>query len=175
MDIFITIISWIGGFALFGLLGLVFVFSSTAHRHPGESSIDIVTLASFALMLWLLWMGASSIFHMAGSAADAYVNKPQQSSSFAKTVMTGTQQSVTTDTADKSDDKDDLQMQILFILASLPFLIWLLSPSDQEDKKKELVRKKLMATVTLEKDESGARPWDPHWKPVDDHSENNKK
>ena len=175
MDIFITIISWIGGFALFGLLGLIFVFSSTAHRQPGESSIDIVTLASLALMLWLLWMGGASIYHIAGSTADAYVNKPQQSSSVAKTATAGTQQSVTTDTVDKSDEKDDLQMQILFILATLPFLIWLLSPSDQEDKKKELVRKKLMATVALEKDESGTRPWDPHWKPADDHSENNKK
>ena len=175
MDIFITIISWIGGFGLFGLLGLVFIFSSTAHRHPGESSIDIVTLASFALMLWLLWMGGASIYHIAGSAADAYVNKPQQSSSVAQTATTGTQQSVTTDTADKNDEKDDLQMQILFILASLPFLIWIFSPSGQEDKKKDLIRKKVMSSVALEKDESGTRPWNPHWMPKDDRSENDEK
>ena len=175
MDIFITIISWIGGFALFGLLGLVFVFSSTAHRQPGESSMDIVTLASFALMLWLLWMGGASIYHIAGSAADAYVNEPQQSSSVAQTATTGSQQSMTTGTTDKNDEKDDLQMQILFILATIPFLIWIFSPSDQEDKKRDLVRKKFMASVALEKDESGTRPWDPNWKPKDDRSEHDEK
>ncbi len=172
MDIFITIISWIGGIGLFGVFGLLFVFSSTAHTQPGESSLNIVSIVSFALILWLLWMGASSLYHIAGSAADEYLNKPQQTSSVVQTAITGPQKPTTTGTLDK---KDDLQMQILFILATLPFLIWIFTPSYQEDKKKELIRKKVMASVTLEKDKSGTRPWNPHWKPKDDCAEDDKK
>ena len=175
MDIFITIISWIGGIALFGLFGLLFVFSSTAHTQPGESSLNIISIVSSALILWLLWMGASSLYHIAGSAADEYLNEPQQTSSVVQTATTGSQQTITTGTADKNDEKEDLRMQILFILATLPFLIWLFTPSDEKDTKRDLVRKKVMASIALEKDEFGTRPWTPDWKPEDNHSENDAK
>ena len=175
MDIFITIISWIGGFALFGLIGLIFVFSSTAHKHPGESSADILSLASLALILWLLWMGASSIFHMAGSAADTYLNEAQPSSSVSHPAVTGSDKEIVTDTADQSEQKDDLRMQILFILAIIPFLIWIFTPSTRQDTRRDLIRKKVMASIALEKGEYGTRPWNPDWKPEDDHSENDEK
>lgn len=175
MDIFITIISWIGGIALFGILGLAFGFSAGGFAQTKNSDLGIISLASTVLIFWLLWMGASSLYHMAGSVVDAYTSAPQQSSLAAQTTATRAQQPITTVAVDKNDGKDNLQMQILFILASIPFLIWLLSPSGQEDKEKELIRKKLMATVALEKDESGTRPWDPNWKPKDGHSENDEK
>lgn len=147
MDTFITIISWVGGIALFFLLGLSLVFSSAANAQTGKSGFGIIAVTSGVLMVWLLWMGGASLYHAAGSATDAIVN-----ASHKETAKKQSEQTDKANIASKNGDREDIRLQILFILVCIPFLIWLFTPSAKEDKEKDRVRKKFVASMSFNKD-----------------------
>ena len=56
-----TFFLWVGGIALFLVLGFMFPFVAT--MHDGGTTSEILSFVIGGVMLLLLWLGGSSIYH----------------------------------------------------------------------------------------------------------------
>ncbi len=57
----VTFFLWVGGIGLFLALGFIFPFVVTMHN--GGVRSKILSFVIGGVMLWLLWLGGSSIYH----------------------------------------------------------------------------------------------------------------
>ena len=62
MDIFITVISWIAGFYAILILGLAIGFSAGGYANTSNPELGLVSLISTFLFLYVIYLGASSLF-----------------------------------------------------------------------------------------------------------------
>ena len=62
MDIFITVVSWIIGLYVAFILLLAIGFAAGGAANTGSSELSIISIASSLLLIYLIWMGVSSLF-----------------------------------------------------------------------------------------------------------------
>ncbi len=63
---------------------------------------------------------------------------------------------------------NDLLLWLFYAIAFIVYFSWVFAPSKIKGSKRDLVKKKIIGTMTLKKDESGLQAWDPKWKPEKD-------
>ena len=119
MDTFITIISWLGGFALFFISLLLWSFAEGAYAQTGKTDGRIISLLSLALVVWLVWMGGSSIYDALFAAPDHIP------------------------TIKEKAHREYLQ-KIFFALAWIALMIWVFTPSKKKDQSKDKMREEML-------------------------------
>lgn len=160
MDIFITIVLWIGGFFAFFILSLTLVFAGGGAAQTGKSELKMMSVFSFILMIFLVWTGISSL------SSDVEQNVP-----VAKSVVSSTSSDVKA-SIHVGNDNFETYMEIIswgsFGIFFIIFFLWLFAPSKNKGEGRDLVKKKFQGTIKLEDDDEGRKPWDPNWEPKDD-------
>ena len=159
MDIFITIVLWILGLYAGSILMLAIVFSSTAHTQTTNNELNIVSIVSSVLLVLLIWMGISSI---TGEGDD--LSKEKQVTE----MKTAPLSEVNILQVKSNYTQLDYTLWSFYVLFFISFIWWMFGTSKNEGRGKDLVMKKFMATMSLKKDESGLKPWNPNWKPEDE-------
>ena len=154
MDTFITIVSWIGGIGVSFILLMSFVFSSAGAAQTNNSELKITAWISILLFIWLAWSGVSSLF-ISDKVNTAVTTAQSTSLPEAKMTVSTVLENTMVMNA----------LYVLFVFATLAFFSWLFTPSKSKESGKDLVRKKFLATATLQEDEAGRKPWDKDWSP----------
>ncbi len=134
MDIFITIISWLGGLTSGFILIIFIILSLTSHG----SETNIVSFLSSILFLWLLWIGASSLYN--------YVIPDTPSNTQVIHVKETKKEPIMITT---NSNEFEYVYKGLYILAVLSFFAWLFIPSKDEQSSRTLLRNKFIKTVSL--------------------------
>lgn len=194
MDIFITVVSWIIGLYVAFILLLAIGFAAGGASNTGSSELSIISIASSLLLIYLIWMGVSSLFFSdeadapdinssisAGKVKEVYYDTTEIDVSGvtapsidgkSTSVQTKAEPRSHTQTATVKEEKsffDDYQYLLwsFYALAFILYASWLLKPSKVKGRGKDLVKKKLIASMTLKEDATGLKPWNPNWKPED--------
>jgi len=169
VDILITIVLWIVGFYAFFILGMALLFAIGGAVQTGKSELKVISIFALILMVFLVWIGISSFSSdvekntpvskvdvSSISSHDKPLEKPKVSSN------------VEEDTPILKDDFETYEEIILWVFYAIfftAFFLWLFAPSENKGEGRDLVKKKFKASVKLEKDEAGRKPWDPEWRP----------
>jgi len=168
MDTFITVVAWIVGlYAGFALL-MAIIFSGLGAAETGNSELTIASILSSMLLIYLIWMGLSSVIEdnvvsvVPITKMDAMsINNP---SALQDAVSTSEKRAVSKSNYDESD----FALWSIYMAAFVLFFLWIFRPSKKRGREKESVKKKFLASMTLKADETGLRPWNPNWNPEDD-------
>ena len=118
MDTLITIISWIGGFALFFFALLTWIFAKGARVQTGEADGIILSVISAVTIIWLLWMGASSLY-------DAAFGMPDHIQTI------------------KERAHQEFIQKILFGAVWIGVMFWILTPSEKKNTTKDLMKQEM--------------------------------
>ena len=154
MDTFITIISCIAGFFLSFVLLLSFLFSAAGAAQTNKLELKIISWISILLFIWLAWSGVSSL-SVSDDVNTAVTTAQNTSLPAAKMTANSIFENKTVING----------LYILYVFATLAFFSWLFTPSKSKKSGKDLVRKKFLASATLQEDEAGRKPWDKDWNP----------
>ena len=168
MDIFITVVAWIVGlYAGFALL-MAIVFSGLGAAQTGNSELTIASMVSSMLLIYLVWMGVSSLIEDDVVSTSLITKMDTMSvnnlSTLQHTVTTSENRAVSKSNYDESD----FALWSIYMATFVLFFIWIFRPSTKRGREKELVKKKFLASMSLKVDETGLRPWNPNWNPEDD-------
>jgi len=128
MDTFITVIFWVAGFYAAFILLLAMVFSAGGHAQTGDSGLGIMSLVSTFLFLFLIYLGASSLF----STDDAKVSSKIQSEKSISIEHTEANNVIETEKIEKAQtvvntQNDNIILWILYIFMffPVPFIVYL--------------------------------------------------
>jgi len=191
MDMVITVIGWMIGLYAAFILMLAIGFSLGGATNTGKSELKIMSIASTFLLFYLIYQGFTFFF---GSddidpKKTPLVVRTVQHDTTVIDVPSATPPEVLTVTENKTiptqtktepivhtqqtvakvkkgyfDDMPYIPWTI-YTLTFLFYMFWIFKPSKNKQTEKELVKQKLIATMTLKKDASGLQAWDPNWKP----------
>ena len=193
MDTFITVIGWIAGLSFAFMLLLSIGFSAGGAANTGNSELGIVSIASSLLLIYLIWAGVSSLFSsddVKSPETKTIVRVTQTDkvkeadydptvvdvsgvvapSTDKKSIATDTKMASRPATATKKNEFFDDNPYLLWLFYTVAFMIyasWLFQPSKIKGKGKDLVKQKLIASMTWKEDASGLKPWNPNWNPED--------
>ncbi len=203
MDIFITVIAWIIGFYVAFILLLSIGFAAGGAANTGNPELSIISIASSMLLIYLIWTGISSLFisdeedspKMVSSVGVAELKNEKQlyydttevdvsgiaaPSTDAKSSAADTKRasSPQIQTAIKKKEFFDNYPYLLWLFYTVVFVFyasWLFAPSKAKGQGKDLVKQKLIASMTWKEDPAGLKPWNPKWNPeVGDTSKRDK-
>ena len=194
MDMIITVIGWIIGLYVAFILILAIGFSAGGAANKKNSDLTIMSIGSTFLLFYLIYKGFTFFFgsddidvnerkapipvktiQRDTTAVDVTEATPPTTQPVTETKPTPTQTKsipVTLKETAKAkkgyfDDAPYIPWMI-YALVFLFYLFWIFKPSKEEQAEKELVKKKLIATMMFQKDATGLQAWHPDWKP-DDH------
>lgn len=117
MDTFITVISWLAGFYALFILALAIGFSAAGHANTGNSELGIVSIGSTLLFLFLIYLGASSLF----STDDVKV--PNQIKSERNVSVEHVQNSTTVEVQNSQNDNIILWIFYIFMFLPVPLIV----------------------------------------------------
>ena len=144
MDTFITIISWVGGFALFFFAALTWAFAEGAHAQTGEIGGRVLSVISGVTIIWLLWMGASSLYDVVFGAPDHIPTIKEKA-------------------------HQEFIQKILFGVVWIGVMFWLFAPSKKKDTSKDLIKKEMREKLLAQ-----ANSLEEFFKLEEKYKENNK-
>ena len=202
MDILITIIAWVIGLYVAFILLLSIGFSAGGAANTGNSELSIISIVSSLLLIYLVWLGISSLFtseddspKMVTSAGVTGLKNDKQvyydttavdvsgiaaPSTDGKSTVVDTKQlsHPQIQTATKKKEFFDDYPYLLWLFYTVVFVFyasWLFTPSKAKGQGKDLVKQKLIASMTWKEDPAGLKPWSPKWNPeVGDASKSDK-
>jgi len=168
MDIFITIISWIVGlYAGFALM-MAIVFSSAGAAQTNNSELKITSLISTLLLLYLIWIGISSVFFSdeKESSARTKVEKIQKQTLAQTTTVEKVTSPIKTNATNEANYNRNFILWTFYMIAFFVFFSWLFTPSKERGKGRDFIKQKFLASMRLKEDASGLKPWDANWQPI---------
>jgi len=195
MDMVITVIGWMIGLYAAFILMLAIGFSLGGAANTGKPEQIFMSLASTFLLLYLIYKGFTSIFGSEDidpnktplvvrtvqhdtTTIDVSNTTPPETQAVTKSkaipVQTKTEHMAPTEkTVAKVkkgyfDDAPYMPWLIYAFIFSF-YAFWIFKPSRGEKTEKELVKEKIIATMTFKKDASGLQAWHPNWKSDDEH------
>jgi len=193
MDILITVVSWIIGLYVAFILLLSIGFSAGGAANTGNTDLGIISLVSSLLLLYLIWTGISSLLPSdeADSSGmtpsvkvpegkegkEAYYDTTEvDTSGIAAPSIDG--KSTATHPKEKSpshiqeaSNKKELYQEYPYLfwsfyaVAFLLYASWFFKSSKSKGQGKDLVKQKLIASMTWKEDARGLKPWNPEWNP----------
>ncbi len=193
MDIFITVIGWVIGLYVAFILLLSIGFSAGGAANTGNLDLGIISIVSSMLLMYLIWMGISSLFmsdeddspKMVSSVGVTELKNEKQlyydttevdvsgiaapstaAKSTAADAKTGSRPQI--QTATKKKEFFDDYPYLLWLFYTVVFIFyasWLFTPSKAKGQGKDLVKQKLIASMTWKEDPAGLKPWNPNWDP----------
>ena len=191
MYIILTVIGWVIGLYVAFMLMLAIGFSAGGAANTGNKDLSIMSIASTFLLFYLIYKGFTFFFGSDDIDAsqkqnpaviktvqyntpiiEVSSNAPSVKREKVSPIQPQTKQKATPQTTVVKAQKgyfDDAQL-LLWIFYSFTFIfyvMWLFKPSKIKRPEKELVKKKLIATMMFKKDTAGLQAWHPAWKPDD--------
>ena len=136
---------------------MAIVFSGLGAAQMGNLELTIVSVLSSMLLVYLVWMGVSSLIED-DLVSDVPITKMD--------TMSVNNPSALHDAV--SPSKNRTVSKSNYMATFVLFFLWIFRPSKKRDREKESVKKKFLASMTLKADKTGLRPWNPNWNPEDD-------
>jgi len=189
MDIILTVIGWVIGLYVAFMLILAIGFSLGGAANTGNSDLSIMSIASTFLLFYLIYKGFTFFF-----GSDDIDTVKSNKTPVIRTVQYDTpvidipsttppvtkekiipeqtkatplvhKEKVVTKVKKGYFDGVPYIPWIIYSLVLLFYVYWIFKPATKQQTEKELVKKKLIATMMFKKDVSGRQAWHPSWEP----------
>ena len=193
MDVLITVVSWMIGLYVAFILLLSIGFALGGAVNTGSSELSIISIVSSMFLIYLIWMGISSLFisdeedspNMVSSVEMTELKNEKQLyydtteadvSGITAPLRDGKSTAADakraphpqTQTVTKKKEFFDDYPYLLWLFYTVVFIFyasWLFTPSKAKGHGKDLVKQKLIASMTWKEDPKGLKPWHPKWDP----------